>query len=57
MQCQFNIEIPPLSDPVQGCAKDFVAVYRCPSDEQPRMLEVPAVADGKTVDLRCTSDD
>jgi hypothetical protein len=51
--CGFAIDVVQLSDPANGCGKDFSVSWRCGSSGILHRAEVPGEADGKHVFLGC----
>jgi hypothetical protein len=55
--CGYIVDVNALGDPASGCAKNFVAEYRCVPDEARRVRRVPGEAGfGSRLDLSCESD-
>jgi hypothetical protein len=53
VDCTFNIDYTKIGDPAAGCAKNFIASWRCGSDQQVHRITVPAEASGHSVALVC----
>jgi len=51
--CGFAIDVVQLSDPANGCGKDFSVSWRCGNSGILNRAEVPGEADGKRVFLGC----
>ena len=52
--CSYKVEHTVIGDPVFGCAKDYVAEWRCSPDAPVRKATAaPEAGDGKVVELRC----
>lgn len=52
--CKIRVDVIRMSDPAQGCAKDFSVSYRCRSDGRTTTVTLPKEANGKTVILDCS---
>jgi hypothetical protein len=51
--CMFVVDAGQLGDPANGCSKDFIATWRCGSDQNVQKFYLPAEAHGKSAVLRC----
>ena len=54
-QCDYKVDVNTLGDPSVGCAKDFLAVYRCGDERNLRRATAsPEAGMGSTVKLTCS---
>jgi hypothetical protein len=51
--CVFTVDAAQIGDPANGCGKDFMANWRCGSDQSVHKFYLPAEASGKSVVLSC----
>jgi hypothetical protein len=51
--CIFAIDVTNLSDPADGCGKDFIASWRCGGDPSVHQFYLPAEASGRSAVLSC----
>jgi len=51
--CSFAVDAVQLGDPADGCGKDFVANWRCGSDQKVHQFYLPAEASGRSALLSC----
>jgi hypothetical protein len=51
--CMYGVDVAQLSDPADGCAKDFQVTWRCGAEGSLREAKLPAEANGKTVGIAC----
>ena len=51
--CLFKIDVHKLGDPANGCGKEFVALWRCGTEQAVHEFYLPAEADKRTVLLIC----
>jgi hypothetical protein len=51
--CLFAVDAVQLGDPANGCGKDFVANWRCGSDQKLHQFYLPAEASGRSAVLSC----
>jgi hypothetical protein len=51
--CLFVVDVGRLGDPADGCGKDFVANWRCGSDQKINQFYLTAEADGRSALLSC----
>jgi hypothetical protein len=51
--CTFTVDAAQISDPANGCAKDFTATWRCGSDQNVHKFYLPGEAHGKSAVLSC----
>jgi hypothetical protein len=51
--CTFAVDVVQLGDPVDGCGKDFVANWRCGSDQTVHQFYLPPEAHGRSALLSC----
>ena len=51
--CLFAVDAVKLGDPANGCGKDFVANWRCGSDQKVHQFYLPAEASGRSALLSC----
>jgi hypothetical protein len=51
--CIFAIDVVQLGDPSNGCGKDFIANWRCGSDQTVHQFYLPPEANGRSVVLSC----
>jgi hypothetical protein len=53
--CNYRLDVTVVGDPAAGCAKEFVAEYRCGPEKQPRTSRVSAEAAGSIAQLSCAA--
>ena len=51
--CLFAVDAVQLGDPAPGCAKDFIANWRCGSDPKVHQFYLPPEASGRSALLSC----
>ena len=51
--CLFAVDAVQIGDPASGCAKDFVANWRCGSDQTVHRVYLPPEASGRSALLSC----
>lgn len=51
--CVFAVDAVQLGDPANGCGKDFIANWRCGSDQTVHQFYLPPEAHGRSVALSC----
>lgn len=51
--CLFAVDVAKLSDPANGCGKDFVAGWRCGNDQKVHQFYLAAEASGRSALLSC----
>ena len=51
--CLFAVDAVQIGDPANGCSKDFIATWRCGSDQNVQKFYLPAEAHGKSAVLSC----
>jgi hypothetical protein len=51
--CLFAVDAVQLGDPANGCAKDFIANWRCGNDPKVHQSYLPAEASGRSALLSC----
>jgi hypothetical protein len=51
--CLFPVDVNKLSDPANGCGKDFVASWRCGGDQKVHQFFLAAEASGRAALLSC----
>ena len=51
--CLFAVDAVQVGDPANGCAKDFVANWRCGSDQQVHQFYLTPEANGRSALLSC----
>jgi len=51
--CIFDIDAVELGDPAAGCGKDFIARWRCGSDQKVHQFYLPPEASGRSALLTC----
>jgi hypothetical protein len=51
--CVFAVDVVQLGDPANACGKDFVANWRCGSDQKIHQFYLPPEANGRSVALSC----
>jgi hypothetical protein len=54
-QCQYYVNVQRIGDPAPGCSKDFVVHYQCGYGSQTQTASVFAEANGKIVNLNCST--
>ena|ERR1700688_2764582 len=51
--CLFAVDVAQIGDPADGCAKDFIANWRCGDDQNVHRFYLPPEASGGSVLLMC----
>ena len=51
--CIFNVDANEIRDPATGCAKDFIASWRCGGDQKVHQFYLPPEASGRSALLSC----
>jgi hypothetical protein len=51
--CLFAVDVAQIGDPANGCGKDFVANWRCGSDQKVHQFYLAPEASGRSVLLSC----
>ena len=51
--CLFAVDAVQIGDPAPGCGKDFIANWRCGSDQTVHQFYLPPEANGRSVVLSC----
>ena len=51
--CLFAVDAVKFGDPAPGCSKDFIANWRCGSDQTVHQFYLPAEASGRSAVLSC----
>jgi len=51
--CMFAVDAVQLGDPANGCGKDFIANWRCGSDQKVHQFYLTAEASGRSALLSC----
>jgi hypothetical protein len=51
--CLFDVDAVQIGDPANGCAKDFIANWRCGSDQTVHQFYLTAEAHGRSALLSC----
>ena len=51
--CLFAVDAVQIGDPADGCSKDFIANWRCGSDQTVHQFYLPAEASGRSAVLSC----
>ena len=51
--CLFAVDAVQIGDPANGCGKDFVANWRCGSDQKLHQFYLPPEASGRSALLSC----
>jgi hypothetical protein len=51
--CTFTVDAVQMGDPADGCAKDFIANWRCGNDQNVHKFYLTAEASGRSALLNC----
>jgi hypothetical protein len=51
--CLFEVDAVQIGDPANGCGKDFIANWRCGSDQKVHQFYLPPEAHGRSALLSC----